>query len=151
MAAKMPLLDEQDFNAPYMLDPLPPGGIDAANNFAWYFYSSQFNEPASNNTAVLNVHVNDPATNHVLHDRKDFQERVVQIPAGLRFVVAGEPQGEGQPWLFQRQNKLGPGQEIAVEGNWYNRGTQILMAPSLLDVVRARLVRASLGRYCRQS
>ena len=142
MASKVPLLDEQDFNAPPYLNDLPEQNIDAANNFCWYFYSSQFNEPACNNTAILNQHRDDPATNHVIHDRKEFNARLTGIPSGLQFVVAGEPQGEGQPWLYQRQNKVEVENrvETSVEGNWYNRGTQILMAPSLLDVVRARLV-----------
>ena len=156
MAAKVPLLDEQDFNFPPALNDLQNQDINTANNFCWYFYSSQFNDPGCNNTAILNAHRDDPATNWVIHDRKVFDERLRGIPTGLQFVVAGEPQGEGQPWLYQRQNKVPDREgkvETFVEGNWYNQGTRILMAPSLLDVVRARLVslrssgpRVSLGK-----
>jgi mediator of RNA polymerase II transcription subunit 6 len=144
MAMKVPLLDEQDFNAPVCLNDLEGQDINLANNFCWYFHCSQFFEPACNNSAILSHHRDDPATNAVLHDRKTFDERLRSIPEGLQFVVAGEPQGEGQPWLYQRQNKARDVEgkvETFVEGNWYNRGTQVLMAPSLLDVVRARLVR----------
>lgn len=143
MTTQVPLLDEQDFNLPEFLLPLPEQNIDAANNFCWYFHSSQFFEGASNNNAILNVHRDDPATNWVIHDRKEFNERLRSIPTGLQFVVAAEPQGEGQPWLYQRQNKVRDGEgkvETFVEGNWFNQGTRIMMAPSLLDVVRARLV-----------
>lgn len=143
MAMKVPLLDEQDYNFPLALSDLEGQDINKANNFCWYFHNSQFFEPACNNSAILGHHRDDPATNFVLHDRKIFDERLRSIPEGLQFVVAGEPQEEGQPWLYQRQNKARnvEGQvETFVEGNWYNRGTQVLMAPSLLDVLRARLV-----------
>jgi mediator of RNA polymerase II transcription subunit 6 len=147
MAMKVPLLDEQDFNFPLALSELEGQDINLANNFCWYFHNSQFFEPACNNSAILAHHRDDPATNAILHDRKTFDERLRGIPEGLQFVVSGEPQGEGQPWLYQRQNKVRnvEGQvETYVEGNWYNRGTQVLMAPSLLDVVRARLVSCRL-------
>jgi mediator of RNA polymerase II transcription subunit 6 len=143
MASKVPLLDEQDFNVPPLLQALEGQDINAANNLCWYFHSSQFFEPRCNNSAILNAHVNDPATNWILHNRKEFEQRMKTIDGGTRFVVAGEPQGEGQPWLYQRQNSVrnAEGQlESFVEGNWYNQGTRILMAPSMLDVVRARLV-----------
>jgi mediator of RNA polymerase II transcription subunit 6 len=151
MAMKKPLLDEQDFVNPQALHDLPEQDINKANNFHWYFYSSQFNEPASNNTAVLGVHVNDPLTYNVIHDKKEFATRVRSVDSGLQFVVAGEPQGEGQPWLMQRQNKVAfhdpDGKvnriETFVEGNWYNQGNRLLMAPSLLEVVRARLLTVS--------
>ncbi|KAF2826254.1 hypothetical protein CC86DRAFT_263142, partial [Ophiobolus disseminans] len=137
--------DDQDFNIPPALNELPEQNINAANNFCWYFYVSQFNEPACNNTAILNQHRDDPASNHIIHDRKIFDDRLRSIPSGLQFVVAGESQGEGQPWLYQRQNKVEVDNRIetSVEGNWYNQGTRIAMAPSLLDVVRARLLTVS--------
>jgi mediator of RNA polymerase II transcription subunit 6 len=145
MASNVPLLDEQDFNVPSLLQPLENQDINAANNFCWYFHSSQFFEPQCNNSAILTAHVNDPAANYILHSRKEFEQRLKTIGGGTQFVVAGEPQGEGggQPWLYQRQNivRNAEGQlEMFVEGNWYNQGTRILMAPSMLDVVRARLV-----------
>jgi mediator of RNA polymerase II transcription subunit 6 len=143
MAMKIPLLDEQDFNQPEGLYPLPDQDINKHNTFAWYFYNSQFNEPASNNTAVLNAHVNDPKTYDIIHDRKEFERILYKIPGGLQFVVAGEPQRDGQPWLYQRQNGVLNAEDKVdrtVEGNWYNQGTRIMQAPSVLDVVRARLV-----------
>lgn len=147
MATRMPLLDEQDFNQPGYLADLEDQDINKANNFSWYFYSSQFNETQSNNTAVLNMHKHDPPTYALIHDKKEFDARVRSVATGLQFVVAGEPQGEGQPWLMQRQNKVAMESEnrveTFVEGNWYNQGNRILMAPSLLDAVRARLVSPS--------
>lgn len=58
-------------------------------------------------------------------------------------MIAAEPQGEGQPWVIQRQNKTyneNGDTETFVEGNWYFQGSKILMAPSLFDVVQSRLV-----------
>ncbi|KAH8716847.1 hypothetical protein GQ44DRAFT_624730 [Phaeosphaeriaceae sp. PMI808] len=138
MASKVPLLDEQDFNHPQLLNELPEQSINAANNLCWYFHSSQFFEPACNNSAILSFHRDDPATNWIIHDRKTFDDRLKGIPEGLQFVVAGEPQADGQPWLYQRQNKIRDSEgklDTFVEGNWYNQGTRILMAPSLLDVL----------------
>lgn len=149
---KIPLLDEQDWNVPQALADLPEQNIDKANNFMWYFHSSQFMEPACNNTAILNAHVNDPGTYEKIHDRKEFDRLLHTIPEGLQFVVSREPQTEGQPWLYQRQNMVRNQEnkvDTIVEGNWYNRGTQVLMAPSLLDVVRARLVSSCRHRSCR--
>jgi mediator of RNA polymerase II transcription subunit 6 len=146
MATKVPLLDEQDYNNPPLLYDLPDQDINLHNNFCWYFHTSQFYEPACNNSAILAFHKEDPASQHGLHDRKIFDERLRGIPEGTQFVVAGEPQGEGQPWLYQRQNKVRDQEgkvNTFVEGNWYNRGTQIIMAPSVLDVVQARLLAIS--------
>ncbi|KAF2031621.1 hypothetical protein EK21DRAFT_62631 [Setomelanomma holmii] len=138
MAAKVPLLDEQEFNFPPALDGLEPGGIDAHNNLMWYFFQSQFYEAQSNNTAILNVHRSDPATYHVINDRKAFTEKLHSIGSGLQFVVASEPQGEGQPWLLQRQNIVRRADDTVdkfVEGNWYNQGTLMRQAPSMLDLL----------------
>ncbi|KAH7089544.1 hypothetical protein FB567DRAFT_304641 [Paraphoma chrysanthemicola] len=146
MASKVPLLDEQDYNFPPALEGLEPGGIDAANNLMWYFFQSQFYEPQSNNTAVLNFHRDDPGSHWVINDRKEFDNKLRSIGGGLQFVIAGEPQGEGQPWLLQRQMLIRRDKDHVdryCEGNWYNQGTRILMAPSMLDVVRARLLTIS--------
>lgn len=139
MAEKKFLFDEIDFNDPRYLTELPEQDVDKANNFSWYFYSSPWNEPEANNTAILNAHQNDPAGREIIYDRKEFHQRLVGMPYGLQFVVAGEPQGPGQPWLMQRQNRIDGG-DTYVEGNWYNQGTALRQAPSLLDVVRSRMV-----------
>lgn len=142
-AQQIPLLDEQDFNAPFILQELPDNDIDKHNNFMWYFHQSQFFEPMCNNASMLNAFRTDPQTYPLIHDRKAFSERLHKMQSGLQFAVVGEPQGEGQPWVYQRQNKMQNARgetEVYVEGNWYNQGTRVMMAPSLLDVVRARLV-----------
>jgi mediator of RNA polymerase II transcription subunit 6 len=144
MAMKVPLLDEQEFIDPRILHDLPGQHIDQANNFAWYFANSQFYDASSLNQAVFSSHQADPAKFETLHNRRDFERAVQNIKHGLQFMVAGEPQGEGQPWLLQRQHKVPNAEdevETHVEGNYYNQGFYIRQAPSVLDVVRARMVR----------
>jgi mediator of RNA polymerase II transcription subunit 6 len=83
----------------------------------------------------------------MLNDRAVFEAELRKHHDGLQFVVAAEPQGDGQPWLIQRQNIVVDSDtrrpETAVEGNWYTQGSRILMAPSLLDVVQSRLLTVS--------
>ncbi|KAH3976745.1 mediator of RNA polymerase II transcription subunit 6 [Parastagonospora nodorum] len=146
MAMKVPLLDEQEFIDPRILHDLPGQHIDQANNFAWYFANSQFYDASSLNQAVFSSHQADPAKFETLHNRRDFERAVQNIKHGLQFMVAGEPQGEGQPWLLQRQHKVPNAEdevETHVEGNYYNQGFYIRQAPSVLDVVRARMLAIS--------
>jgi mediator of RNA polymerase II transcription subunit 6 len=125
--------------------------LHAGNNLFWYFTSSPWFEPQCNNISVWQtVRLNDPGTaEHIMNDRKLWQERLNAIPQGMQYVLAGEGQGEGHPWLLQRQNKVEvtekdgdePKIETVVEGNYYTHGSKMLMAPSLLDIVQSRLVR----------
>ena len=81
-----------------------------------------------------------------MNDRKLWQQRLDDQPIGTQYVLAGEGQGDGHPWLLQRQNKVSVIKddkeqiETFVEGNYYTHGTKMLMAPSLLDIVQSRLV-----------
>jgi mediator of RNA polymerase II transcription subunit 6 len=147
--------DELEFDAPQSIGSLPVPGLHSANNLLWYFTSSPWFDPNCNNIAVWNaVRLHDPATcEHIMNDRKLWQERLDAMPHGTQYVLAGEGQGEGHPWLLQRQNKVEvPGEkeeeeshvETFVEGNYYTHGTRMLMAPSLLDVVQSRLVRRDI-------
>ena len=141
---KVPLLDEQEFINPPVLHPFPGQHIDHANNLTWYFANSQYYDSSSLNQAVFSSHQNDPAKFEILHNRRDFERAVQNIKHGVQFLVAGEPQGEGQPWLLQRQHKVPNAEddvETHVEGNYFNLGLSLRQAPSVLDVVRARLVR----------
>ena len=81
----------------------------------------------------------------VMNDRKLWDERLRRENQGVQFMIVGEPQGEGQPWVLQRQNKVPNAEDSRkidnhVEGTWYFQGTRVLMAPSMLDVVQSRLV-----------
>ena len=151
MPPPIPPPDEQEFDQPHLTATFPLPGLNAGNNLFWYFTNTPWFEPACNNIAVYNsVRLNDPSTaEHIMNDRKLWQERLDAIPLGTQFVLAGEGQGEGYPCLLQRQNKVevttkegdDPHIETLVEGNYYTHGTKMLMAPSLLDIVQSRLVR----------
>ena len=97
------------------------------------------------NVSVLNNLALDPDGQRIMNDRKLWDERLRRERDGVQFMIVGEPQGEGQPWVIQRQNKVPNAEDNAkidthVEGNWYFQGSRVLMAPSLLDVMQSRLV-----------
>ncbi|KAF2129017.1 hypothetical protein P153DRAFT_367301 [Dothidotthia symphoricarpi CBS 119687] len=144
MAPQIPPLDEQEFDLPYTLLGLPGGDLNVHNNQLWYFSSSQFFEPQSHNVALLNQYREAPNGQEILNDRHLFHEHLSRQAHGTQFVVAGEPQADAQPWLIQRHNKthnaVTEQPETLVEGNWYTQGTKVLMAPSLGDVLKARLL-----------
>jgi mediator of RNA polymerase II transcription subunit 6 len=151
MPPPVPPPDEQEFDQPGIIGTLPMPDLHAGNNLFWYFTSSPWFEPQCNNISVWQtVRLSDPGTaEHIMNDRKLWQERLNAIPQGMQYVLAGEGQGEGHPWLLQRQNKVEvtekdgdePKIETVVEGNYYTHGSKMLMAPSLLDIVQSRLVR----------
>jgi hypothetical protein len=154
-AAKMaPALappDEQEFDQPGIIGTFPVPDLHAGNNLFFYFTSSPWFEPQCNNISVWsNVRLNDPSTaEHIMNDRKLWQDRLDAIRLGTQYVLAGEGQGEGHPWLLQRQNKVEVTEkdgdeakvETVVEGNYYTHGSKMLMAPSLRDILQSRLVR----------
>ncbi|KAH7392811.1 hypothetical protein BKA66DRAFT_509855 [Pyrenochaeta sp. MPI-SDFR-AT-0127] len=146
MPPQIPLPDEQEFDQPHLLGGVPNQDLNYGNNPFYYFTSSPWFEPMCINVAVLNnLHI-DPNGQQVMNDRKLWDERLRREPQGVQFMIAGEPQGEGQPWVLQRQNKVPNSEgkiETHVEGNWYTQGTKVLMAPSLLDVVQSRLLSVS--------
>lgn len=143
MAPQLPPPDEQEYDAPQMLGTLPDGQLDLYNNPFWYFTNSPWFDPSSQNISLFMSCQRMPNGQQVMNDRKLWHERLHEQGQGSRFVIVGEPQAEGQPWVIQRQNKTEneDGEtETLVEGNWYFQGTKILMAPSVYDVVQSRLV-----------
>jgi len=144
MPPQVPPLDEQEFDQPALLAGLPGQRLDAGNNLFWYFTSSPWFEPQSINISVFqNVQLL-PDGQNVMNDRTLWEERLRAVEAGVQFIATADPQGEGQPWVLQRQNKRHHNDtgrlETHVEGTWYTQGTRMLMAPSLLDVVQSRLL-----------
>ena len=146
----LPPPDEQEYDQPLTIDGLPGRDLAAGNNLFFYFTSSPWFDPEDciNIAIFTNLNLQDPANAQtIMNDPKLWNQRIKETPKGIQYVIAGEGQGEGHPWLLQRQHKAeitkdDGSKEIGmfVEGNWYTHGTKVLMAPSLLDVVRARLV-----------
>jgi mediator of RNA polymerase II transcription subunit 6 len=143
MPAIIPPLDEQEYSDPQM----PLAHLDSDNNVIFYLMNSPFFEGNSNNTAVYNTAQGHPNGMQLLNDRPTYEAELRKYNSGLQFIVAGEPKAEGQPWLIQRQHKVESREtgnpETVVEGNYYTQGTRLLMAPSLLDIVQARLLTVS--------
>lgn len=142
MPAAIPPLDEQEYNDPQM----PLAHLDSDNNAIFYLMNSPFFDGASNNSAVYSTAQGHPNGMQLLNDRPTYEAELRKYNAGLQFIVAGEPKAEGQPWLIQRQRKAlnrDGNPETVNEGNFYTQGTRLLMAPSLLDVVQARLLTVS--------
>ncbi|KAH9867624.1 hypothetical protein IAQ61_008218 [Plenodomus lingam] len=147
MAPQIPPLDEQEFDQPALIAGLPGQNLNVGNNLFWYFTSSPWFEPQSINISVFqNVQLS-PDGQQIMNDRALWEERLRAVEAGTQFIVTAEPQGEGQPWVLQRQNKRHNHEtgrvETHVEGNWYTQGTRMLMAPSLLDVMQSRMLTIS--------
>ncbi|KAJ4320515.1 Mediator of RNA polymerase II transcription subunit 6 [Neodidymelliopsis sp. IMI 364377] len=143
MPAQIPPLDEQEYADPQM----PLAHLDSDNNVIFYHMNSPFFEPQSNNTAIYSTAQGHPNGMQLLNDRPTYEAELRKYNAGTQFIVASEPKGEGQPWLIQRQQKIENREtgnpETVCEGNYYTQGTRLLMAPSLLDVVQARLLTVS--------
>lgn len=142
MPAVIPPLDEQEYVDPQM----PLAHLDADNNAIFYLMNSPFFDGASNNSAVYSTAQGHPNGMQILNDRPTYEAELRKYNAGLQFIVAGEPKAEGQPWLIQRQRKVidrDGNPETVNEGNFYTQGTRLLMGPSLLDVVQARLLTVS--------
>lgn len=149
MPPPLPPPDEQEFDQPQLIGGLPTPDLHAGNNLFWYFTSSPwFDSECINIDVYLNLRQNDPVVaEKIMNDPKLWQQRLDDQPEGTQYVIAGEGQGEGHPWLLQRQHKVRITEndkeriENFVEGNWYTHGTKMLMAPSLLDIVQSRMVR----------
>ncbi|EUC36257.1 hypothetical protein COCCADRAFT_88681 [Bipolaris zeicola 26-R-13] len=151
MPPPLPPPDEQEFDQPQLIGGLPTPDLHAGNNLFWYFTSSPwFDSECINIDVYLNLRQNDPVVaEKIMNDPKLWQQRLDDQPEGTQYVIAGEGQGEGHPWLLQRQHKVRVTEndkeriENFVEGNWYTHGTKMLMAPSLLDIVQSRMLTVS--------
>jgi mediator of RNA polymerase II transcription subunit 6 len=146
----LPPPDEQEYDQPSTITTLPGQDLHAGNNLFWYFTSSPWFDPVEciNIDVFNNLNLHDQTiAQQVLNDPTLWNQRLKDVPTGIQYVIAGEGQGEGHPWLLQRQHKAevtdyDGNKKIGmyVEGNWYTHGTKVLMAPSLLDVVQSRLL-----------
>ena len=139
MPAVIPPLDEQEYVDPQM----PLAHLDADNNAIFHLMNSPFFDGASNNSAVYSNAQIHPNGMQLLNDRPTYEAELRKYNTGLQYIVAAEPKAEGQPWLIQRQRKVldtNGNPDTVNEGNFYTQGTRLLMAPSMLDVVQARLL-----------
>lgn len=148
MPPTFPLPDELEFNEPNLIPTLGFGPELNGQNILWYFMNSPFFDHASNNQALflkVQSSQNMEFRNTLLFNRLAFEDHLrTQYREGVHFVVTQEPKEPGQPWVIQRQSRVvdeSTGEvRTEVQGTWFTSGTKVLMAPSLADVVRTRLV-----------
>lgn len=143
MPPAIPPLDEQVFERPDILAGLPGGSINA-DSILWYFMNSPFYDPTSNNSALFNQLRNDPNGMAIMQDRRALEDRLrSSFPTGVSYVVASEPASPAEPWVIQRQFTAVKGGPPQIQGTYYTSGMKILMAPSLLDIMRSRMLSVS--------
>lgn len=145
MAPQKPPPDEIEFDDPATIAGLPEQRLDYGNNIFYYFTSTEWFEPSSQNIALMNSlwMVPNGGGQQIMNDVKLWHDKLRDQGHGVRFMTIAEPQAEGQPWVMQRQNKTytdGDTTETLVEGNWYTQGSKIFQAPSLFDVMQSRMV-----------
>ncbi|KAF2016539.1 hypothetical protein BU24DRAFT_451043 [Aaosphaeria arxii CBS 175.79] len=120
-----------------------------SDNVMWYFSRSPWYDQQSNNNAFIlqtaGLDINE--RNAIWQNRHNFERMLSsRFPLGIQYVVTGEAQSPGQPWVIQRQNRVkeieDDGSEVTrtyVEAVYYVVGFAIFMAPSVGDIIRSRL------------
>ncbi|KAK0720008.1 mediator of RNA polymerase-like protein II transcription subunit 6 [Lasiosphaeris hirsuta] len=140
-----PPLDEIQWRAP----PNFEQGIHA-NSVLYYFAQSPFFDKTSNNEIVFQQGLNNPNMAQFLATRELFEGRLRSM-SGLEFIVAQEP-GESGPgagtgvWVINKQTRRkrqGEDDEIVVHATYFIVGENIYMAPSLADIISARIATVS--------
>ncbi|KAK3359756.1 MED6 mediator sub complex component-domain-containing protein [Lasiosphaeria hispida] len=140
-----PPLDEIQWRAP----PNFEQGIHA-NSVLYYFAQSPFFDKTSNNEVVFQQGLNNPNMAQFLATRELFEGRLRSM-SGLEFIVAQEP-GESGPgagtgvWVINKQTRRkrqGEDDEIVVHATYFIVGENIYMAPSLADIISARIATVS--------
>jgi mediator of RNA polymerase II transcription subunit 6 len=152
MAPRVPPLDEIEWEDPHVIPGLGFGPELNTQNILWYFTNSPFFDAGSNNMSLLGHAQNAPDRDRIFGNRLAFEEALRdRYPTGFQFVVTSEPKAEGEPWVIQRQQKTrdAVSGEIVTEiqGTYFTVGNKVFMAPSLLDIVRSRMVWSSKYKY----
>ncbi|KAI1130886.1 MED6 mediator sub complex component-domain-containing protein [Nemania abortiva] len=117
-----------------------------SNSVLFYFAQSPFFDPTSNNAVLANQAMYNPAMFHLIQTREAFEGRLREM-SGLEFIVAQEP-AESAPgtgtgvWVIQKQTrkKRDPEDDISVHATYYIVGEHIYMAPTIAQVLGARMV-----------
>lgn len=166
MAPRIAPLDETEFNQPAGVGDFGfgPGSFVPTDvnyqNVLYYFYQSHFFDRNAVNWGIwgnaLQQHAT-PVGQRLLNDPRAFEERLdyaLNHGGGFGYKLVAEAKEPGEPWVIQRHrkwmNEVTKETDMQVEGTWYIIGTRILMAPSLLDVLQARLVSllSSTSLFC---
>jgi mediator of RNA polymerase II transcription subunit 6 len=119
----------------------------------FYFAESPFFDHTSNNAAIFTQAMYNPDMHQYLASREIFEEQL-RTMQGLEYVVhmSARDFGPEAPiqqgvWVIRKQNRrkrAGSPDEITVLGTYYVVGDHIYMAPSVANILQARLVRFKL-------
>lgn len=107
-----------------------------------YFSHSPFHDPTSNNATLTTQANYNPSLVKYVETREAFEGQL-RTMSGLEFMVAFEPQREGE-WVIRKQNRRkrhGMEDEVTVLGTYFIIGETIYTAPTAGDVIASRLVR----------
>jgi mediator of RNA polymerase II transcription subunit 6 len=129
---------------------LEAAGIHAihSNTILPYFQMSPFYDQSSNNAILWGQAMSNANMYHILQTREAFEARLKTM-SGTEFIVAQEPSemapGTGTGvWVINKQHRRkrhGMEDEVTVLATYYAVGDHIYMAPSMADLINARLVR----------
>ncbi|KAK3325602.1 MED6 mediator sub complex component-domain-containing protein [Apodospora peruviana] len=140
-----PPLDEIQWRKP----PEFEGGIHS-NTILFYFAESPFFDHTSNNAVVFKQGFNNVNMARFLSTRELFEERLRGM-SGLEFVVAQEPAETGPGagtgvWVINKQTRWkrqGEEDQITLHATYFVVGENIYMAPTLADIISARIATIS--------
>jgi len=118
-----------------------------SNTILFYFAESPFFDKTSNNNVVFQQALHNINMAHIIGTREAFEAHLRSM-SGLEYIVAQEPAETGPGmgtgvWVIRKQTrrKTNMGfEEITVHADYYIVGDHIYQAPSLADVLSARIV-----------
>jgi len=116
----------------------------------FYFARSPFFDPTSNNAAIETQATYNPDMMQFLETRDRFEAQL-RTMQGLEYLVHLSPKDFGPEaaigqgvWVIRKQNRrkrAGYADGITILGTYFVVGDHIYMAPSVANVLQARIVR----------
>ncbi|ATY61319.1 MED6 mediator sub complex component [Cordyceps militaris] len=142
-----PPLDEIQWHSPQLIHQM--GGLHS-NTVLFYFAESPFFERTSNNAVIMNQAMNNMSMYHFIQTREVFEGRLKTM-SGLEFIVGEEPAESGPGmgtgvWVIRKQTRRKRFQdtdEITVHASYFVVNENIYMAPTLADILAARIMSIS--------
>ena len=140
-AAAGPPLDET-----WWSQPIAPADLHN-NSILFYFADSPFFDKTSNNWIIFQQSLANLSMRHLISTREAFEGRLKTM-SGLEFIVAQEPAETGPGmgtgvWVINKQTRRkrqNEEDEIIVHATYFMIGDKVFQAPSLADVMSARMV-----------
>ncbi|KAF4986982.1 hypothetical protein FDECE_15668 [Fusarium decemcellulare] len=144
-----PPLDEIQWRSPVAIANM--GGLHS-NTILFYFAESPFFERTSNNAVVYNQALNVSSMFPLIQTREAFEKHLESMP-GLEFRVEEAPAETGPGagtgvWVIRKQTRRkapypDEPDELTVHASYFVVGENIYMAPTLNDILAARIMTMS--------